>query len=277
MVQWTWMHPEPHSDLTQELRQRIQRLERNGAWEIGLATAVAAALVGMLYCALNEDQFHIALHAPGALFFGALLLLLLLAWLARDRSKRVLVAEFETLVEVVQRHYRTEQALRDPLTGLYNKAGLGEFSPGYLKRAERSAALLGLLVLDLDNLHELNNKFGHMAGDTALVEFAHSLKSSTRGSDLVARYGGDEFVVLLDQTSALGSEAVIGRLRERLEARNASLSPDQVPLSFTAGAAVFQQGMDFSALFKEADGDLLRRKRVGRSWREAKGERPVPT
>lgn len=246
-------------DLVEEIRQRIRSLERSGPWEMGLGAAVAAALLGMLYCAVAEHRFHFRMETSGSIFFAALLLLLLLAWLARDRARRAHITEFQVLAEVIQRQRLSKQAWQDPLTNVYNRSGLEEVCPSYILRAERSQTSLALVVLDLDDFHELNNRFGHLAGDSALAEFANCIRDSIRGSDLIARYGGDEFVVLLEETLPVGTEIVVGRINERLAARNANLR-DGMPLSFTFGIALFRKGMNFAALFNEADQDLLRRK-----------------
>ena len=133
-----------------------------------------------------------------------------------------------------------------------------------MNRAERTGEPLALIIMDLDRFHELNNKFGHIAGDLALATFANVLQRCTRGSDVAARYGGDEFVLLLAETTPEGAEVVIRRVREELRAHNAPAAERHIPLSFSAGTAIFQKGMNFEALFREADLDLLRRKAEGR-------------
>ncbi len=236
-------------------------MERRSPWEMGLLAALGVALVAMLvYALLLRTDLQVNVRAPGSIFFAALTLLLLLAWLAQDRARRAHIAQFQMITEVLHRHLGTEQALRDALTGVYNRAALDELSERYLRRADRSDLPLTLVVLDLDYFHELNSTYGHIAGDLALAEFAHTLQSSTRGSDVLARYGGDEFVLLLAETPRAGAEVVIRRVQDRVRTRNAQLSEGQIPLNFTVGVAGFQKGMDFTELFRQADLDLLQRK-----------------
>ena len=237
-------------------------MERRGPWELGLATALGAALFGMLISVvLDRGQLQLEyIRIPSAMFFAALTLLLLLAWLAQDLTKRAQVAQLQMMAEMLQRHLRTEQALRDRLTGVFNRAALMESATHYMNRAERAGEPLALVVMDLDRFHELNNKFGHIAGDLALASFAQVLQGSTRGSDVAARYGGDEFVLLLAETTRTGAEVVIRRVEEQLSAHNAQAAEGHIPLSFSAGTEIFQKGMDFEALFRGADLDLLRRK-----------------
>ena len=244
------------------MRQRLLRMERRGPWELGLAIALGAALLGMLVTVvLDRGELQLeSIRVPAGMFFAALTLLLLVAWLAQDLTKRAQIAQFQAIAEMQQRHLRTEQALRDRLTGLYNWAVLRGSASHYMNRAERTGGPLALVVTDLDRFHELNNKFWHIAGDLALASFAHVLHSSIRGSNVAARYGGDEFVLLLPETTREGAEVVIRRVREELRAHNDQAAERHIPLSFSAGTGIFQKGMDFEALFRVADLDLLRRK-----------------
>lgn len=106
----------------------------------------------------------------------------------------------------------------DELTGLYNRRGFMDLARRFLKLADRSKQGMILFYADLDNLKVINDKYGHHAGDEAIVTVAQMLKGVFRASDIIARLGGDEFVVLAlgaDQTYA---EKIIGRLREKEEA-----------------------------------------------------------
>lgn len=136
-----------------------------------------------------------------------------------------------------------EQALRalsliDELTGLYNRRGFLTLAQQQLKQARRGHRELVLLFIDMDDFKEINDNFGHSEGDTALVRASQILKHTFRDSDIVARVGGDEFVVLASDTGASGSEVIIHRLRQELRERN---DREGYPyrLSFSVGAARF--------------------------------------
>ena len=109
-------------------------------------------------------------------------------------------------------------ALHDPLTGLPNRRGLAEAIERAIARAQRSARPLAILALDLDGFKAINDRHGHPAGDTALIEIAARLRRAIRRSDLVARLGGDEFAVIAGEAQRLGPGAAPGAPARRRDA-----------------------------------------------------------
>ena len=137
-----------------------------------------------------------------------------------------------TFVDVTDRKEREREmqvaASQDPLTGLLNRRGLEADAPAVLRAAEQTALGCSLLYLDLDGLKEVNDSLGHEAGDYLLAEFAARVHSCTRGPDLFARVGGDEFVLLLPETELRGAQDVafriIGALREPVRIESAAIA-----------------------------------------------------
>jgi diguanylate cyclase (GGDEF)-like protein/PAS domain S-box-containing protein len=110
--------------------------------------------------------------------------------------------------------------LCDDLTGLYNRRGFFELIDHHLKKARRKKQELFMLYADLDNLKKINDTYGHKEGDKVIVEAAHILKTTYRESDIIARIGGDEFVVFPIKTDSDDIETIISRLKDSIEEHN---------------------------------------------------------
>lgn len=155
----------------------------------------------------------------------------------------------------------------DGLTGLYNRAWLNDLLPTMVATAQGSHAPLALIMIDLDHFKKFNDSHGHLAGDQALRAAAHVLSSALRPTDFAVRYGGEEMMVLLPDTSDKVAVAVAERLCERMQQAvvfgDMRLPLPHVTASF--GVATLQAGQDESALIAAADGALYRAKELGRN------------
>jgi len=148
-----------------------------------------------------------------------------------------------------------EMAVTDELTGLYNHRYFYSRLSEEMARAHQAAAPLSLLYLDLDGFKAVNDTYGHLVGDALLQEVASLLRSSVRSTDIVARYGGDEFCIILPGTSRNKAEEVLARLREAF----VSLQPG---ISFSAGVACFpEDGKTEDELVRVADERMYREKK----------------
>jgi diguanylate cyclase (GGDEF)-like protein len=148
-----------------------------------------------------------------------------------------------------------EDSLTDPLTALPNTRSLFQHLARELARAERHKSEVALVVLDLDDFKEINDSFGHRAGDWALREVARVLRSTIRPYDMCVRYAGDEFIVVLSDCTR--SEAESKRVELQAAVGRLCLDVDsgrRVPLAISAGIAVFPyDGDDYDALAAKAD------------------------
>ena len=152
-------------------------------------------------------------------------------------------------------------ALLDDLTGLYNRRGFSILAEQQLKTANRTKRRMVLLFADLDGLKRINDTFGHSEGDQALIETANVLRETFRESDIIARIGGDEFVVLAIETNGLPAEILTTRLQENLAARNAR-EVRRYKLSLSVGLARYDPDRPCSLdeLLDQADRAMYERK-----------------
>lgn len=171
-------------------------------------------------------------------------------------------ATADLVVESAFRQVR-EEADRDPLTGLANRRYLDRMLARHLEQASRSVDLLAVIMADLDHFKQINDNWGHAVGDQALVQFARVLQGQCRQHDLVARVGGEEFIVLLPGHSLETAAPIAERLRKcTVEATPENLGERRLTASFGVAQAV--PGEPAADLLKRADRALYRAKANGR-------------
>jgi diguanylate cyclase (GGDEF)-like protein len=158
------------------------------------------------------------------------------------------------------------QAVRDDLTGLLNRRGFRDAARRQAASAERARTPFLVAALDLDGFKRINDTLGHEAGDEALVDAAAALKHTCRASDVLARFGGDEFVLLLANTGEAQADAVRARIAAAVAEQNAEPGRDYV-LAASLGIAAWRPGTPVSlpALLREADRAMYANKRARRA------------
>ncbi len=159
---------------------------------------------------------------------------------------------------------RTEEvyklAVLDPLTGLYNRRSGEQRLAQEMSRSTRNGHPLTILALDLDDLKQVNDRFGHPAGDELIRTFADRLNKAIRGSDVAVRLGGDEFLVLLPECKPDGARHVVSRL----SGLEVEFKGQSVEVSFSAGWTDFAPGESADELLRRADDALYANKRATR-------------
>lgn len=171
-----------------------------------------------------------------------------------------------TLTNLRIKDQLTKESTLDPLTGLFNRRHLAAAFDRELRLASRGLRPVGVLMFDLDRFKEVNDEFGHAAADRVLCEVAGMLRARLRADDVPARYGGDETVVLLPDTTLEGARIVAEKLRVAVrELRVAYGGRTLPPVSISVGVGAYPaSGGDADALLKAVDVALYRAKGEGR-------------
>ncbi len=171
-----------------------------------------------------------------------------------------------SLANLNLRETLSNQAIRDPLTGLFNRRYMEETLERERQRAARAHVSLGVIMLDLDHFKNFNDKYGHDAGDAVLRELGILLKTHIRGSDIACRYGGEEFVMIMPETSLHTVQQRAELIRSKVKRLSVHhLGQSLGSLSLSLGVALFPTHETTSAaLLRSADQALYKAKQAGR-------------
>ncbi|WP_332763777.1 diguanylate cyclase [Pseudomonas koreensis] len=180
-------------------------------------------------------------------------------------SERVAHMEQEALGFREHLEEQRQKALIDPLTGLPNRAAWSERLEHEIKQWQQHGNTLSLAMLDLDHFKRINDSYGHLAGDKVLKIIATVLRKRLRGSDFIARFGGEEFVLLLPATPPAVGAKLLEALRAAIEACPFHFKGERVTITISMGLASFKAGEHSDLVLKRADQALYRAKNAGRN------------
>ncbi|MNX91418.1 Response regulator PleD [compost metagenome] len=195
----------------------------------------------------------------------------------RDEREHEVAARLQSLAERVAhmeqealgfREHLEEQrqkALIDPLTGLPNRAAWSERLEHEISQWQQHGNTLMLAMLDLDHFKRINDNYGHLAGDKVLKIIASVLRKRLRGTDFIARFGGEEFVLLLPSTVPAAGMKLLEHLRASIEACPFHFKGERVTITISMGLTAFKPGEHSDLVLKRADQALYRAKNAGRN------------
>lgn len=174
------------------------------------------------------------------------------------------VISFTDITELKEKSNLLEyQANHDQLTGLFNRQKFNEIFKKEIKREKRYNNNLSLIIFDIDNFKNFNDDFGHNVGDEVLKIISKVLLENIREHDSVARWGGEEFLVLLPQTDELGAKNVAEKIRKAIESYKRDDIPRQITASF--GVTRFKEDDNETSVLKKADDALYKAKKEGKN------------
>jgi diguanylate cyclase (GGDEF)-like protein len=189
---------------------------------------------------------------------------------ARDQAMEQMrrrLQELETQTEDLRGSLETQHSLAtvDPLTGIANRYGYMQKSASEVERWSRQGGQLSLVVIDVDFFKDINDSFGHNAGDRVLATIAQELNRTLRRSDSLARYGGEEFVLLLPDASEKDAEDLAEKLRQQIERCPFHHKDTPVSVTISCGVASFRRGDTLEQVFERADQAMYVAKHLGRN------------
>ena len=261
---------------------------RGGAW----LTLVAAISAILTFTIINHITMALALHlakepklaSTGLMAIDGLLIDtglaacgagMALIWTVNPWF--VLIAAYPLIL--VYRSLELPQlrhaAVTDPKTGLYNSRYFTQLAEEEIRRAVRYSRPLSIVMADLDLLREINNTYGHLVGDKVICEVAEIIEHQVRRCDLAARFGGDEFALLLPETDLAEAVAAAERIRQHIANHSFAVSPSPLPTRVTMSfgvAACPDHGCSAVELLHSADLAVSRSKRLGGNYVQSASE-----
>jgi len=255
----------------------LSRLEKRD-WELWMIVSVtcllvSAGLLAILFPAafLKKEMLHFEINVSRPLVLGLVALIALLnIYLASRRMELRRVRE-ELISKTIQHELVRQQSFTDPLTEIFNRHSMEDMTGRFISQARRSKKALSVLLIDVDDFKEVNTRFGHLTGDVVLADTAALLKGSVRGSDAVFRYGGDEFLLLLADTSAVGAQSVIDRIHGSVADWNRGGHLENYELRLSIGVAEWSDGKTLDELLDVADREMYAVKAQQKSKAQSAG------
>ncbi len=189
------------------------------------------------------------------------------------RSRDDLILQRDIAVNAQQKIRKLEEELTslsekvriDQLTGVLNRRGMDEAMTREIARADRASSQLSVALLDIDNFKKLNDNYGHHVGDAALKHLATVIQETVRPTDIVTRFGGEEFVILLPNTDIEQALISITRLQRALTKRFFMGNNEQILITFSAGVAVYRLTEDQASVLHRADQAMYLAKKSGKN------------
>jgi diguanylate cyclase (GGDEF)-like protein len=264
--------PEASEERLEQIRAELRRLERRDWWLWALAVVVmlllTLAVVSLTFPGLgqlSDPFFQFSLNQSVRGLVGLVLLFNAYSIYQQVLLKR-LRRQFSQQLDTVGRlRLRAEEfhrlATTDALTGLANRRTGEERLALEIARSQRYGYPLTLVAFDLNRFKQINDRFGHAAGDLVLTAFAHKLGSTLRASDLAVRIGGDEFLAVLPECKVDQASSLVARLKP------IEVTYRDVPLQveFSAGAVGYERGETLARFVERADQRLYEQKRNSRA------------
>ena len=248
-----------------EIQQQIQQLSGRDLqlWSIGilvilvLTSGLLALLVPNLVWA--QRVVHVEHSYLPQLFFGLISLILLFNIYLLSQKKTLNNTRLALIRELVLNERLESLSLIDPLTQLLNRRALNELVPREVARANRVGSSLTFMAIDLNGFSDLSSKFGALEGDKVLVDFAKILRTVFRGADLAFRQSGDQFLIMMPDTTEEQADFPVQRILREVDQWNLA-SKKEYEVSFSWALAPYVTGSDAEDVLRTVDRKMYSKK-----------------
>ncbi|HTQ85204.1 MAG TPA: diguanylate cyclase [Candidatus Solibacter sp.] len=255
--------PDP---ITEEATLRLERRD----WQFWSFLVLGIAILGIGMAAYG------LLTVPGSawsvqgvsqlippMLFGVIGLLVLVNFYLAQRDAVIRGLQHELVQQKIEAELNRELALQDPVTEVYNRRYLRVMLSKEISRVKRLGKSLAVMLVDITGFRRVNESLGHTGGDVVLRQIAQLLQSKARNSDLVVRFGGDEFLLILPDTDDAGVQVLSSRLKESLADWSRRSGMTEFNLRFAIGSARYTQDRPLDDLLKAAEQRLQQDRRSG--------------
>ena len=241
--------------------------EKRDTWVV-VVLAGGVLLLGALSFLSPASFWHnneIRIELPPQVLFVIMLALILVALYVVRSDSETRRLRIQNLQQALEGQADHSASMVDSLTHVFTRAFLHDLLQGEILRSERNGRPMGLLMCDLNRFKEINDRFGHLTGDFVLAQVASILKSCVRGSDFVVRYGGDEFLIILSETDAVGGEIVRERIGKKIGDWDRTNRIGDIPVSISMGLHLHAPGETAEQTIAMADARMYEEKNSSRA------------
>lgn len=187
------------------------------------------------------------------LFFGFIALIVLFNVYAINQRRMLQSTRDQLVRELIRGEAADKLTMLDPLTEVFNRRYLDHVLGKEVSRADRLGTSLTFLMVDVDGFKSVNARFGHVVGDRILMEVAQLLKKTFRTSDIIVRYGADEFLAILTETNEAQAQSALARLLKQASKWNEANASGGYRMSFSCGLAAYTKGANVNEIIAAAD------------------------
>lgn len=245
---------------SEEPRIVIPRISQD--WRAWLMLILVLGLVGMgaavyVYLVRSRAASASVLDLLPPVLFGFLSIVLLLNFYLARAEAIIEALREEVISQKIEAELNREMSLMDPITEVYNRRFLRIILQRETKRVDRNGTTLALMMVDITGFHRVNESLGHTGGDVALHQIAHLLQDNVRNSDIIVRFGGDEFLLILPEAQKEGIELLAGRLRKAMVDWAPTAGLGDFGLRFAIGTAYYNADSEIDQVLLVAEDRML--------------------